>query len=97
MSTIQLFQNNDAIPFIEQVKQQRPLVHCITNDVVQNFTANVLLAIGASPAMVVAKQEVEDFVTIASSLLINIGTIDEHSANSMLLAAAKAEQTQTPW
>lgn len=97
MSTIQLFQNNDAIPFIEQVKQKRPLVHCITNDVVQNFTANVLLAIGASPAMVVAKQEVEDFVTIASSLLINIGTIDEHSANSMLLAAAKAEQTQTPW
>ena len=97
MSTIQLFQNNDAIPFIEKVKQQRPLVHCITNDVVQNFTANVLLAIGASPAMVVAKQEVEDFVTIASSLLINIGTIDEHSANSMLLAAAKAEQTQTPW
>ena len=97
MSAIKLFPSHDAIPFIEQVHLQRPLIHCITNDVVQNFTANVLLAIGASPAMVVAEQEVEDFVTVASSLLINIGTIDNQSAKSMLLAAAKAKQTQTPW
>ena len=73
MSAIKLFPSHDAIPFIEQVRLQRPLIHCITNDVVQNFTANVLLAIGASPAMVVAEQEVEDFVAVASSLLINIG------------------------
>ncbi|KES17664.1 Hydroxyethylthiazole kinase, sugar kinase family [Gilliamella apicola SCGC AB-598-I20] len=97
MSAIKLLPSHDAIPFIEQVRLQRPLIHCITNDVVQNFTANVLLAIGASPAMVVAEQEVEDFVAVASSLLINIGTIDSQSAKSMLLAAAKAKQTQTPW
>ena len=97
MSAIKSFPSHDAIAFIEQVKNQRPLIHCITNNVVQNFTANVLLAIGASPAMVVAEQEVEDFVVIASGLLINIGTIDSHSAKSMLLAAAKANQTQTPW
>lgn len=95
MSVIKLFSNQDAIPFIEQVHQKRPLIHCITNDVVQNYTANILLAIGASPAMVVAEQEVEDFVAIANGLLINIGTINSHSAKSMLLAAAKANQT--PW
>ncbi|OCG58493.1 hydroxyethylthiazole kinase [Gilliamella sp. Nev5-1] len=91
------FQLVQATPFIYHVKQQNPLVHCITNDVVQNFTANVLLAIGASPAMVIAKQEVESFITIADSLLINIGTIHSSTAKSMLLATIQALQTQTPW
>ncbi|OCG45278.1 hydroxyethylthiazole kinase [Gilliamella sp. Choc5-1] len=97
MPIAQPFQTAQAITFINHIKQQCPLVHCITNDVVQNFTANVLLAIGASPAMIIAEQEVESFVTIADSLLINIGTIHNSTANSMLLAAKKAQQTQTPW
>ncbi|NUF27562.1 hydroxyethylthiazole kinase [Gilliamella sp. ESL0254] len=97
MPTVKSFKTNQATSFIHHVKQQRPLVHCITNDVVQNFTANILLAIGASPAMVVAEQEVAAFVSIADSLLINIGTIHSNIVTSMLLAAAKAQQTQTPW
>lgn len=97
MSVTKSFQITQTAPFINHIKQKRPLVHCITNDVVQNFTANVLLAIGASPAMVIAEQEVAEFVNIADSLLINIGTIHSNTAQSMLLAAAKAQQTQTPW
>jgi hydroxyethylthiazole kinase len=79
------------------LRQSVPLVHCITNDVVTNFTANVLLAAGASPAMVVAIEEVEDFVRIAQALLINVGTITTTSAEAMLKAAAVARQTDTPW
>lgn len=97
MSIVKPFQATQAIPFINQVQQQRPLVHCMTNDVVQNFTANILLAIGASPAMVIAEEEAASFVTVANSLLINIGTISHNLAKSMLLATAKAKQTQTPW
>ena len=91
MSQAKMFDLAQATPFINNVKQQHPLVHCITNDVVQNFTANVLLAIGASPAMIVAKQEVADFVSVASSLLVNIGTIEDNIAQSMLLAAKQAQ------
>ena len=54
-----------------------PLVHCMTNDVVQTFTANVLLAIGASPAMVIDPDEASQFAAIADALLINVG-INRH-------------------
>ena len=56
------------------VKEVAPLVHCITNDVVQEITANVLLAMGASPAMVIACEEAAHFAAISSSVLINVGT-----------------------
>jgi len=72
-------------PFIKHVRLSNPLVHCITNDVVQNFTANILLAIGASPAMVVAQEEVADFVKVTDSLLINVGTIEKSSARACFL------------
>ena len=49
------------------VKEVAPLVHCITNDVVQEITANVLLAMGASPAMVVACEEAAHFAAISSA------------------------------
>ena len=47
----------------------------MTNDVVQTFTANVLLALGCSPAMVIEPEEAEQFAAIAHSLLINVGTL----------------------
>ena len=56
--------------------QHSPLVHCMTNDVVQTFTANTLLALGASPAMVIETEEASQFAAIASALLINVGTLN---------------------
>ena len=47
----------------------------MTNDVVQTFTANVLLALGASPAMVIEAEEAEQFAGMADALLINVGTL----------------------
>ena len=77
--------------------QSAPLVHCITNDVVTNFTANVLLAIGASPAMVVAQEEAADFARVARALLINVGTLTTSQAKVMKKAIEAANEAKTPW
>ncbi|MCG8684067.1 MAG: hydroxyethylthiazole kinase, partial [Desulfobacterales bacterium] len=65
----------DIYKDIWTIRQQSPLVHNITNYVVMNNTANALLALGASPVMAHAVEEVEDMVKIASALVINIGTL----------------------
>jgi hydroxyethylthiazole kinase len=89
--------NPTAAKDLGALRAQVPLVQCITNIVVTNFTANVLLAIGASPAMVIAEQEVEFFAGIASALLINVGTITQVDAPAMLKAAKAAQAAGTPW
>lgn len=71
------------------IKKSSPLVHCITNYVVANFTANGLLAIGASPVMADEVEEVADMVAISQGLLINIGTINSRTADTMLVAGKK--------
>ena len=62
---------------IEQLRKERPLVVCITNDVVKPFTANSLLALGASPIMSGEKNEAADILKHAGALLLNIGTCTE--------------------
>lgn len=79
------------------LRRMRPLVHCLTNEVVQEITANVLLAAGASPAMVVAEQEVETFAAAADALLINVGTPVESRLHAMRMAAIAALGAKTPW
>ena len=69
-----------------QIKKKAPLVHCMTNYVVANFTANGLLAVGASPIMADEVKEVSEIVSIAQALLINIGTVNDRTAEAMLLA-----------
>jgi hydroxyethylthiazole kinase len=74
-----------------------PLVQCMTNIVVAGFTANVLLAIGASPAMVENAEESADMAAVASCLLINLGTLSAERQQAMLAAAASAQAAGTPW
>ena len=81
---------------LEEVRRQAPLVHNITNYVVMNTTANALLAVGASPVMAHAPEEVEDMVDIASALVINIGTLSEPWIESMLKAAKRAQKKGIP-
>jgi hydroxyethylthiazole kinase len=59
---------------LHHFRTRSPLTHCMTNDVVQTFTVNVLLALGASPAMVI-EEEAEQFAAIADALLVNVGTL----------------------
>ncbi|MDO8320503.1 hydroxyethylthiazole kinase [Rhodoferax sp.] len=68
------------------VRAQRPLVHSITNLVVMNFNANVLLAMGASPVMAHAHEEVADMAAIAQALVLNIGTLEPYWIKSMCQA-----------
>ncbi|MEM6824531.1 MAG: hydroxyethylthiazole kinase [Pseudomonadota bacterium] len=74
-----------------------PLVHCITNYVAMNITANALLAAGASPAMIHAEEEVADFVPVAGALSLNIGTLSAPWLAAMLKAATAANESGTPW
>ena len=78
------------------VRNNGPLVHSITNLVVMNLNANVLLAAGASPVMAHAHEEVEAMVGIAQSLVLNIGTLDPYWIESMRLAFTAAAQRGIP-
>jgi len=69
----------------------------MTNDVVQTFTANVLLALGASPAMVIEAEEAEQFAALADALLINVGTLTADRADAMRAAIHSANQADKPW
>ncbi|QDY42430.1 hydroxyethylthiazole kinase [Candidatus Pantoea soli] len=79
------------------LRQQAPLVHCMTNDVVQTFTANVLLALRASPAMVIDAQEAAQFAGFADALVINVGTLTRERSAAMLTAVKAAQQAGKPW
>lgn len=81
---------------LTQIRAQAPLIHNITNFVVMNNTANALLAVGASPAMVHAPEEVEEFVSISSVLVVNIGTLDSTFVAGMKLAMRQAKSLGKP-
>jgi hydroxyethylthiazole kinase len=81
---------------IEAIRHKAPVVHNITNYVVMNNTANALLALGASPVMAHAQEEVEEMVNIASALVINIGTLSEHWIYSMFKAVSQARKKGIP-
>jgi len=82
---------------LAEVRRQAPLTHCITNRVADNFTANVLLAVGASPAMIVTAEEAKGFAALAHALLVNVGTITPPDAQAMQVAAAAAQAAGKPW
>jgi hydroxyethylthiazole kinase len=81
---------------LTRIRSNKPLVHNITNFVVMNYTANVLLATGASPVMAHAQNEVEEMVSFAGSLVLNIGTLTDSWVDSMVLAGQKAGSIGTP-
>lgn len=81
---------------VEKIRERAPVVHNITNYVVMNTTANALLALGASPVMAHAAEEVSDMAGIASALVVNIGTLSREWVKSMHLAAEKAATRGIP-
>ena len=82
---------------LHHFRTRSPLTHCMTNDVVQTFTANVLLALGASPAMVIEAEEAEQFASVADALLINVGTLTAPRAQAMRRAIERAVAAGKPW
>lgn len=81
---------------LQAVRERAPLVHSITNLVVMNFNANALLAVGASPVMAHAHEEVCDMVGIAQALVLNIGTLEPAWVRAMQLALQAARARGIP-
>ncbi len=81
---------------LARIREQRPLIHHITNDVVMRDTANITLAIGALPVMALAPEEVEEMVDRAAALVINLGTLTSQRLQAMLLAGKRANMRGIP-
>jgi hydroxyethylthiazole kinase len=81
---------------LRRVRDRKPLVHNITNFVVMNYTANALLACGASPVMAHAAEEVEEMVSLAGALVLNIGTLSPPWVQAMLKAGKRANALHVP-
>lgn len=81
----------------QKFREAAPLVHCITNYVAMNISANVLLAAGGSPAMIHTPEETADFAKIVGALTINIGTLSPHWVEGMTKAIGAAQAADVPW
>jgi hydroxyethylthiazole kinase len=81
---------------LAKIREKSPLVHNITNEVVTNFTANGLLALGASPVMAYAPEEVADMAKIAGALVLNMGTLTKETVEAMLIAGKSANEHGVP-
>ncbi len=81
---------------VGKIRRSAPLVHNITNYVVMNTTANALLALGASPVMAHAEEEVREMVGLAGALVVNLGTISAPWARAARIAMEEAEKRKTP-
>jgi hydroxyethylthiazole kinase len=87
----------DLADALTALRERPPLVQCLTNIVVAGWTANVLLAVGAAPAMVDNPREAREFAAIAGGVLVNLGTPYDDTARAMHLAVAGASAAGTPW
>ncbi len=81
---------------LASIRDRKPLIHHITNLVTMNDSANITLAIGASPIMAHALEEVEEMVNLAAALVLNIGTPDSGRIESMLRAGKRANERGIP-
>ena len=82
---------------LTRLRARTPRVHCITNAVAQNFTANVLLAAGAIPSMTLSADEIGAFVARADALLVNLGTFDAERRDAAATALEVATEEGVPW
>ena len=82
---------------LKRLRERGPRVHCITNAVAQNFTANVLLAMGGVPSMTLDAEEIAAFVRGADALLVNLGTFDRERRQATDIAVETAVRHGVPW
>lgn len=87
----------DIARLVALVRETTPLVHCLTNSVVREVTANVLLAAGAAPAMIDHPDEAGDFAGVASGVLVNVGNPTSEQIEGMRAAIAAAGERGRPW
>jgi hydroxyethylthiazole kinase len=86
-----------AADVLARIRTRAPRVHCVTNSVAQQYTANMLLAAGAVPSMTIAPEEIGAFVAGAEALLVNLGTFDIERKSAIEVALGIAAERGTPW
>jgi hydroxyethylthiazole kinase len=86
-----------AADLLGRLRVRNPRVHCITNAVAQNFTANVLLAASCVPSMTLSGEEIAQFVARSHALLVNLGTFDRERREATDIAVETASQDNVPW
>ncbi|MGO8923670.1 MAG: hydroxyethylthiazole kinase [Xanthobacteraceae bacterium] len=86
-----------AADVLARVRERAPRVHCITNSVAQQYTANMLLAAGAVPSMTISAEEIGAFVAGADALLVNLGTFDRERRSAIEVAVKTAAEKELPW
>jgi hydroxyethylthiazole kinase len=86
-----------AADVLARIRERAPRVHCITNSVAQQYTANMLLAAGAVPSMTISAEEIGAFVAGANALLVNLGTFDRERRAAVETAVKTAAEKELPW
>ncbi len=86
-----------AADVLARVRDRRPRVHCITNTVAQQYTANMLLAAGAVPSMTISPEEIASFLNGAAALLVNLGTFDAERRAAIDAALGAIGAQGMPW
>ncbi|MGN6747413.1 MAG: hydroxyethylthiazole kinase, partial [Xanthobacteraceae bacterium] len=86
-----------AADVLARIRERAPRVHCITNSVAQQYTANMLLAAGAVPSMTISSEEIDAFVAGADALLVNLGTLDRERRTAVETAVRTAADKELPW
>lgn len=86
-----------AAALLAGIRARNPRVHCITNTVAQAFTANTLLAAGATPSVTISPEEIAGFVSSADNLLVNLGTLDRERREAIAIALDAAAAKRLPW
>ena len=81
---------------LKKIRGKKPLVHSITNYVVMNYTANALLACGAAAVMAHGDEEVEEVVSLADALVLNLGTLTRSRVEAMIKAGKRANLRKIP-
>jgi hydroxyethylthiazole kinase len=81
---------------MDSVKKKRPLVHHITNYVTVNDCANICICSGGAPVMTDEAKDIPEMVRISSAVVLNIGTLNETTVDSMLLAGKTAKRFGIP-
>lgn len=89
---------NDLAAVLENLRKKNPLILSLTNNVVQNITANMLLAVGAAPVMLNDAAECEQLLgACANGLLVNVGTLSHPQTELMRNAVDAAHAAGVPW
>ena len=91
-----MMEKSKVYAILQRVRETNPLIHNMTNMVAANFSANGLLALGASPVMADAVEEASDMARVADAVVLNMGTLNSEKSKAMILAGKSANQHHVP-